>query len=148
MAEPVGITGTAAGLVSLGLQLYDGINKYLGAVKGRQKDLDSARRLAETMQKCLRAINEAKESTTDASVTVSDAVSDCVFSCENELKALEALVTRLQGSTTPAETLSAKAKEKARKYTFPFHRDSILELEGRLHSTNQVLQTALHALGL
>lgn len=31
---------------------------------------------------------------------------------------------------------------------YPFHKDSVVDLEKRLGSTNDVLQTALHALGM
>ncbi|KAF5661953.1 ankyrin repeat-containing protein [Fusarium circinatum] len=37
MAEPVGITGTAVGIVSFGLKLYTGISEYLDAIKGVTK---------------------------------------------------------------------------------------------------------------
>ncbi|KAF5593866.1 uncharacterized protein FSUBG_9639 [Fusarium subglutinans] len=37
MAESVGITGTAAGIVTFGLQLYTGISEYLDAIKGVTK---------------------------------------------------------------------------------------------------------------
>ncbi|KAK1564256.1 uncharacterized protein LY79DRAFT_136399 [Colletotrichum navitas] len=149
MAEPVGITGTAAGLVSLGLQLYGEISKYLSAVKGRQKDLDRARRHHQTLQMCVDAIAAATSSSRGNNAQTDAALSACVLSCESELRALEALVARLQGPSTPADgVLSAKLREKGRQYAFPFHRESIIELERTLESTNGVLQTALQTLGL
>ncbi|KAK1996914.1 hypothetical protein LX36DRAFT_682104 [Colletotrichum falcatum] len=149
MAEPVGITGTAAGLVSLGLQLYGEISKYLNAVKGRQKDLGRARRHCQTLQMCIDAIAAAASPSRGNNAQTDAALNACVLSCESELRALEALVARLQGPPTPAGgSLSAKLREKGREYAFPFHRESILELERTLESTNGVLQTALQTLGL
>ncbi|KAK2006021.1 hypothetical protein LZ32DRAFT_570907, partial [Colletotrichum eremochloae] len=149
MAEPVGITGTAAGLVSLGLQLYGEISKYLSAVKGRQKDLDRARRHHQTLQMCMDAIAAATPSSRRNNTQIDVALKACILSCESELRALEALVARLQGPSTPTSgVLSAKLREKGRQYAFPFHRDSILELERALESTNGVLQTALQTLDL
>ncbi|KAK1983654.1 hypothetical protein LZ30DRAFT_473910 [Colletotrichum cereale] len=149
MAEPVGITGTAAGLVSLGLQLYGEISKYLSAVKGRQKDLDRARRHHQNLQRCIDAIAAATSSSRVNNAQTNTALKSCVLSCNVELRALEALVARLQGPSTPSGgVLSAKLGEKGRQYAFPFHRESILELERTLESTNGVLQTALQTLGL
>lgn len=148
MAEPVGITGTAAGLVSLGLQLYSEISKYIDAVKGRKRDLEAARRHAKMLQKCLTAIDEATSSTNTTLSASNDAVEACVIACRDELQGLESLVARLRGPTAPADTLSAKAREKGRQLFYPFRKDSIIELEKRLASTNDVLQTALHALGM
>lgn len=145
MAEPV---GTAVGVLSLGLQLYGTITKYLDAVKGRDRDLGSARHQAQTLRQCLSVIDSVVIQARKTHAVPSDAVEACILACETELKALQALVIRLQGPTTPAATISGKAKAKAIKYTFPFHKESMLELEKRLLSTNQVLQTGLHALGL
>ncbi|TDZ21619.1 hypothetical protein Cob_v005491 [Colletotrichum orbiculare MAFF 240422] len=148
MAEPVGITGTAAGLVSLGLQLYGEISKYIDAVKGRKRDLATASRHAETLRICLTAIDDVVSSNNN-SKAAEDAVDSCMLSCKDEVKELEALITRLRGpiSTTP-DTFSAKIKEKGRQLSYPFHRESVLMLERRLDSTNGVLRTALHSLEL
>ncbi|TDZ32420.1 hypothetical protein C8035_v012279 [Colletotrichum spinosum] len=148
MAEPVGITGTAAGLVSLGLQLYGEISKYIDAVKGRKRDLANASRHAETLHMCLTAIDDVVSSNNN-SKAAEDAVDSCMLSCNDEVKELEALITRLRGpiSTTP-DTFSAKIKEKGRQLSYPFHRESVLMLERRLDSTNGVLRTALHSLEL
>ncbi|KAF5500273.1 hypothetical protein CGCS363_v007494 [Colletotrichum siamense] len=148
MADPLGIAGTAAGLVSLGLQLYGDIFKYIKAVNGREDDLEAARKNAEILRKCLIAIKGATASTNIAQMATKDAVDECVASCKDELKQLEALLTRLRGPEAPAETLSARTRERGRRLMYPFRKDSIAELETRLASTNAVLQTALNALGL
>ncbi|KAH0427141.1 hypothetical protein CcaCcLH18_09888 [Colletotrichum camelliae] len=148
MADPLGIAGTAAGLVSLGLQLYGEISKYIKAVKGREEDLRAARQNAEVLRKCLNTIKGATASTNLTQTASKEAVDECVVSCKEELKQLEELLTRLRGSTVPADTLSAKVKAKGRQLMYPFHKDSIVDLEKRLASTNDVLQTALHALGM
>ncbi|EQB57837.1 hypothetical protein CGLO_01988 [Colletotrichum gloeosporioides Cg-14] len=148
MADPLGIAGTAAGLVSLGLQLYGEISKYVKGVKGREEDLRAARQNAEILRKCLNAIKGATASTNTAQTASKDAVDECIASVKDELKQLEDLLTRLRGSEAPANTLSAKARKKGRQLLYPFHKDSIVDLEKRLASTNDVLQTALHALGM
>ncbi|CAI0655254.1 unnamed protein product [Colletotrichum noveboracense] len=148
MADPLGIAGTAAGLVSLGLQLYGEISKYIKAVKGREDDLRVARQNAEVLKKCLNAIKGATSSTNIAQTASKDAVEECVASCIDELKQLDELLTHLRDSTTPADSLSAKVKAKGRQLMYPLHKDDIVDLEKRLTSTNDVLQTALHALGI
>ncbi|KAF9874198.1 ankyrin repeat-containing protein [Colletotrichum karsti] len=147
MAEPVGITGTAAGLVSLGLQLYGEISKYIDAVKGRKRDLDFAREQTENLQKCLLALdNVSFPSTTHTSTN--EAIAGCLDSCRNELKALDELVVKLRGPEASAGTLSERLKQKARELAYPFHRDDIRELERRLDTSNRVLQTALNSAGV
>ncbi|KAF5598053.1 hypothetical protein FPCIR_3326 [Fusarium pseudocircinatum] len=58
MAEPVGITGTAIGIVSFGLQLYTGISKYLDAVKGRDEDLKYAKQHTNILRDYLSSLEE------------------------------------------------------------------------------------------
>ncbi|KAK2776391.1 ankyrin repeat-containing protein [Colletotrichum kahawae] len=148
MADPLGIAGTAAGLVSLGLQLYGEISKYIKAVNGREEDLRAARQNAEILRKCLNAIKGATASTNITQTASKDAVDECVASCKDELKQLGDLLARLRGPESPADTLSAKIMKKGKQLMYPFHKDNIVDLEKRLASTNDVLQTALHALGM
>ncbi|EWY92315.1 hypothetical protein FOYG_05891 [Fusarium oxysporum NRRL 32931] len=46
MAEAFGIDGSAFGTVSLGLQLFNEISKYLDSVEGRDEDLERAKNYA------------------------------------------------------------------------------------------------------
>ncbi|KAF4485453.1 hypothetical protein CGGC5_v008467 [Colletotrichum fructicola Nara gc5] len=76
MADPLGIAGTAAGLVSLGLQLYGEIFKYIKAVNGREDDLKAARKNAEILKKCLLAIKGTTALTNIAHMATKDAVDE------------------------------------------------------------------------
>ncbi|KAF4906544.1 hypothetical protein CGCF415_v007956 [Colletotrichum fructicola] len=112
MAEPVGITGTAAGLISLGLQLYSEISNYLDAVKGRQQDLDFARHQCASLKRRIDAIDAAITSPGFLPMVSRDALDSSVQGCQRELGALNELVLRLQGPSSPVSTVSAKLREK------------------------------------
>ncbi|CAI0644084.1 unnamed protein product [Colletotrichum noveboracense] len=148
MAEPVGINGTAAGLVSLGLQLYNDISRYIDVVKGRQQDLNFIRRQCENFRRCIDAIEAAMLTPRFRSLVSSDALDPSTQSCQSELSALNELVFRLQGSSSPSLTMSEKLRERERQLAFPFHRENLIELEKRLESTTTVLQLAMQAFGL
>ncbi|KAF4471107.1 hypothetical protein FALBO_1974 [Fusarium albosuccineum] len=146
MAEPVGITGTAVGIVSLGLQLYGGISDYLDAVKGRDEDLRHAKKHAKTLQASLRAIDDTIKNVKCDSTVAKDAAEECKSSCETELKALDTLLKDLQGPAIAPVDRIDQAKSSLRKWTYPFNKRDIAKLENRLSSTNGVLQTALMTL--
>ncbi|KAF5516418.1 hypothetical protein CGCS363_v001547 [Colletotrichum siamense] len=148
MAEVAGILGTTAGLISQGLQVYGAISKYLEAVKGRQRELDSARRLGDNLKRCIDAISVATSKPSFRNLASSDPLDATLASCQSELVALEALVMRLQGPSAPISTISGRFLEKGRKLAFPFHRETMIELEKKLGSAIVVLQTAMQALGL
>jgi hypothetical protein len=56
MADPLSIIGTAAGLVSLGLQVYGGIKDYLDAIQTSQEDIAGIHRHATGLKDALDAI--------------------------------------------------------------------------------------------
>jgi hypothetical protein len=148
MAEPVGITGTAVGIVSFGLQLYTGISKYLDAVKGRDEDLQQAKQHANIFQASLKAIGEMIPKVKDDYATAKHVVEECKRSCEAELKALEALLKDLQGPLGLLDGPIAKVKGSMRKWSYPFKKNNITRLEERLESMNSFLKTALSTLQL
>ncbi|ETS80502.1 hypothetical protein PFICI_08031 [Pestalotiopsis fici W106-1] len=143
MADPVGIVGTAVGIVSLGLQLYDGIATYFDALDGRKDDLASARAQLNSLRESLNTIQSALPSSSTTS-TGAGVVPPIVTECKNELDQLEVLLQELVGSSHP----SNKLKERIKTLKFPFRRDNLMKLEDRLHKTNSVFQTALSVLNL
>ncbi|KAF4961417.1 hypothetical protein FGADI_271 [Fusarium gaditjirri] len=147
MAEPVGITGTAVGIVSFGLQLYTGISEYLDAVRGRDEDLQSAKQYAMVLRNYLKSIEETMNAIGNDYTVARYAVEQCKSSCETELKGLEELLQQLTGrSTDPA--ICGQAKNSLRKFTYPFKKKNITRLQERLNSTNSVLNMATLALQL
>jgi hypothetical protein len=150
MADPISIVGTAAGLVSLGLQVYGGIKNYLNAVQSRQEDIAGVCRQVHVLKDALDAIEGSIQSrSVNDHTSVSVAVS-CLQSCEIELNALKTILSDLTTSplASARSTLRAKIKEEKRKLTYPFQRSNIARLEERLRNVNLTLHTALHALGM
>lgn len=144
MADPVGVVGTTAGLVSLGLHLYSIIAKYFEALGGRKDDLTSAHVQLDTLRKSLAIIESALPRLELISGPGAEALQSAMGECKNELAQLDALLRKLVDSPM----LSAKLKDRAKTLTFPFHRPSLMQLEDRLHKTNGAFQTALGALYL
>ena len=148
MAEPVGITGTAVGIVAFGLQLYKGISQYLDAVKGRDDDLGQARKHAKKLQITLNGIQCAIPRVKDGCAEAQEVVKECMSSCEVELRALEVLLDELQGPLVLEKEPFARARESIRKWSYPFRKGDIEKVEKKLNATNWVLQTALSVMQL
>ncbi|KAH7246638.1 hypothetical protein BKA59DRAFT_395954 [Fusarium tricinctum] len=148
MADPVGITGTAVGIVSFGLQLYTGVSEYLDAVKGREEDLRQANTYAKTLWTSLKSIEDAMENIDSHHTIPKDAVEECKVSCEIELKSLDSLLKDLRESPVDAANRASSVKSSIRKLSYPFKKKSITKLEEKLNSTNNVLKIALLALQL
>lgn len=153
MAEAIGVAGSVVGIVSFGLQVYTGLSEYLDAVKGREEDLQQAKRYAKALLSSLKAIEEVISKvngnnalTPDA--LAQDAVEECKDLCKAELQALGTLLENLKGPLVHHAEPFAKAKSSMHQWSYPFKKKSISKLEDRLMSTNNVLKTALSALQL
>ena len=150
MADPLSIIGTAAGLVSLGLQVYGGIKDYLDAIQTSQEDIAGIYRHATGLKDALDAIAGVIRSRSLNSPTSAPAAMSCLLSCHAELNVLSGVLAELLSSplTSSTSALRTKISEGKRKLTYPFKRSNILKLEDRLRNANLTLHTALHALGM
>lgn len=146
MADPLSLAASAAGLISLGIQVTQGINTYLGALKGRQEDLDAVHRKNDA----LRHIVESVKSTVFSPQPLNRShavVADCIATCEGELAGLETLVAQLAGCKN-AKTWKARLQNQSKKLSYPFQQSKVEQLSRRLDQANGTLQTSLQGLGL
>ncbi|KAK7750502.1 hypothetical protein SLS62_007581 [Diatrype stigma] len=148
MADPFSIAGSAAGLISLGIQIGGGIITYLNAIKCRADDIASVKRQAQNFETVLSIIQAALDRVDPSHQVPISAVAECLGSCEAEIKGLEDFVSEIAGGSSSQPTFKDKVKEKARKLAYAFDQPKLEQLESRLSRVNGILQTALQALGL
>lgn len=148
MAEPVGIAGTAVGIVSFGLQLSTGISEYLDAVKGRDEDLQSAKQYAKMLRDNLVSIEAVVGAIGSEYMVAKYAIEQCKSSCETWLKGLQVLLLELKGPMVEPTNRTDQVKNSLRKFSYPFKKKDIARLQDRLRLTNNALHTAALALQL
>jgi hypothetical protein len=146
MADPVGTTGTAVGIVSFGLQLYSGISEYLDAVKGCDGDLQSAKQYVKILRDNLRSIEETLNAIGSEYAVARYAIEQCKSSCETEFKGLEVLLQELKGPSADPTNRTERVKNSIRKFSYPFEKKDITKLQNRLKLTDNALHTAALAL--
>ena len=147
MAEPVGITGTAVGIVSLGLQLYGSLKDYVDDVKGRDAYVSETLGNLECLQQSLNSINSIIPNLEREHLSSTQAVATALQRCEAELKALEGEVQKHAPTTTPSDR-KGKLKETRKKLAFPFARQELDKLASRIDRLNDLLLVALQGLEL
>lgn len=143
MADPVGIIGTAVGLVSFGLQLYTTINEYVRAIEGRDDELASASQTADRIATQVQSIVD-----TLAKLPVladyhghTTEISSALQEWQIEKQSLVDILDKLQ----PKPGAWRKAKAKA---LYPFNRKGLVEVRGRLRSLINRLSLALQVLDM
>ena len=144
MSDPLSITASVAGLISLGIQVVGGITRYLDAVHDRKDDLTSAKTLVGRMQDLLQLVDKVAAKVEPTHTTTS-AFLKATASVQPELKALEELVQRLDTTKhpSPSHEVLGKVYVQAKKLSYPFHRPTVERLQFRLDRVNSMLQAAL-----
>lgn len=147
MSDPISIAGTAAGLVSLGIQVYQGLVFYIDSVKGRKEDLLTVASETQNLRNIVASIQNMKPSfqAPEHQHITSSVVTPALDACDRELRALGDFLAEL---TAPPTGSLAKIQDQTRKITYPFKRGILDRLEKRLQSANGVLQTATTTLQL
>ncbi|KAI0384961.1 hypothetical protein F5Y04DRAFT_202201 [Hypomontagnella monticulosa] len=146
MAEPVGVTGTAVGIVSLCLQIYSSLNEYLTDFRDRDAYVNKALEHLSRLRDLVGVIEPAVLAIQNEHDTPSQTVLQCLRSCEVEILLLNTEIQKhsLAATTSPWQ----KLREMKKKLEFPFARSDLEKLAGRLDRINNSLSLALHGLGL
>ena len=101
-ADPLSVAGTAVGIVSLGLSLCQGLTDYLGALKCRKEDIQSATSQVEGLQAAFGAIQIALPKLSADSQASAAVVKHSLQSCEAELDKLNTLLEGFKKEAAPA----------------------------------------------
>ena len=149
MADPISLVGLTAGLVSLGLQLSEGLVKYMDALKCREEEITLAKQQVSSLTSLIHTIETAAQQFQSAHPVVSTTVQSSIASCRAELAALEALVLELAGPAQSASGgLRTALKSHGKKLAYVFDRSNLEKLEQKLERTNGQLMLALQTLGM
>lgn len=148
MADPLSVAGLAAGVVSLGIQVSQGITTYIDALNCRDQDIVSVRQRNDSLRRTLSVVETSHSQLEDDHQVATAAIRECLASCNMELNLLENLVADLTTCDRFTAGLIGKAKNKGKKLLYPFSRPKLEQLEARLRNANMALQMALQSLGL
>ncbi|KXH50241.1 hypothetical protein CNYM01_08922 [Colletotrichum nymphaeae SA-01] len=144
--ESVSLAASVAGLLSLGLQITGGIVKYMDAFEGRDEELRNVKKQNANLGSTLHAIKTVLAGLQGQSPAVAAAVDQNIRSCEEDLRAVEALCIEL--SDRAGSSWTNRLENKKRKATFAFHRPKLRDLELQLQKAHGSLQLIQGSLGL
>ncbi|KAK3297421.1 uncharacterized protein B0H64DRAFT_392114 [Chaetomium fimeti] len=149
MADPLSVAGLAMGVVSLGIQVSQGITTYIDALNCRDQDLLSVRERNNSLRQTLQVVERSRSQLEDDHQVATAAIRECLDSCNKELGVLEDLVIYLTAcDQSNTASLIGKVRNKSKKLLYPFSRPKLEQLETRLRNANAALQLALQILGL
>ncbi|RWA09262.1 hypothetical protein EKO27_g5832 [Xylaria grammica] len=146
MGDPVGVAGTAVGVVSLGLQLYGGLKQYFDDFNSRDERVAKTLSFLEQLKEALDIINAATRSLRTRQQAPADTVLSCLRSCLGEMQVLQ---TKMQEFGPSQQiNLKGKMKEMKKKLEYPFQISVIEEIGKNLERIMSQLLLTIHGLEL
>ena len=144
MAE-LGVAGSAVGIISLGIQVCQGLTQYYGSWKDAPRDVAQmctlVRNLEETL-KVLKVTIKNKGVATQAETRVQNIIAACTVSI-NKLQGELIRVQEVKGAS-----LWSKAHGQGRRLLYPFRESTLLKLMGFVAEIRENLSLAVDVLHL
>ncbi|KAI1128937.1 hypothetical protein F5Y10DRAFT_239544 [Nemania abortiva] len=143
MADPMGVLGTAVGVVSLGLQIYRSLNACVADFIAREEQVTTALTALADFERTIVDLNTAVQIFQDNNLIPLDADLSLLRSCEAQMEGLRRPLQDYKLSLTMG-TLSRLRK----KLGYPLNRGKLNELEKSLHDVTSNLSIAVGTLCL
>lgn len=131
MSDPLSVAGTAVGITSLGIQVCQGLMKYLRAVRGRKQEIAEGVGDVERVVSLLCSLNNLLPRVGSTNETVQ--LRDCLKSCDVELKRVQTLLAELNGVQQSSNAMQ-RAANAMRSVTYPFQQEKLAALRQSLRS--------------
>jgi hypothetical protein len=152
-AEAIGVAASVAGVISLGLQITNGIVKYINGIEVRNEELEHIRKQNLVLLTTLCKIEASSIRLQASHISAQGqhqgflaALDQGLQACKNDLVAVDEL--RIELADNSASDCKARLDNNKKKWTYPFRRSRILQLAERLRQANETVQLILGGLGL
>ena len=142
MAE---VAGTAVGIISLGLQVCQGLVSYYEAYQGQDEKVADILRDVSALNSSLKAIQRCLSKLKSGQLDTIAQAGDSVVECAAVIKRLEALLAECHRTTIPAD-FKERMKILARKAAFPFRQSTIKDLKDTVKGLQTNIVVALQIL--
>jgi hypothetical protein len=141
MADPLSISASVAGLLSLVIQVADGTYQYVSSARNASSTISSLLRELQALKTILVRLDDLTHSSqTEHSGTDGDASIISMLDIEVCREDLQEIYRKLNNK------LDAKGSTKAlHRLAWPFHEDKTLQMVAKLHRYVEIFNLALSA---
>lgn len=145
MSDPLSVAGTAVGIASLGIQVCQGLIKYLQAVNDRNEEIRDAVRDVKQVLSLLDNLNNTLPSDGLGNGTTS--IQAYIDNCNEKLTGLQRLLDGLS-KTQSGNKITKKAVNAMRNISYPFQREKLIEMRQSLRSVLNDLNLIISVISL
>jgi hypothetical protein len=136
--------GTAIGIVSLGIQVCEGLLKYYHDVKGYEKDIHETYKEIKSLGKTFKLLETRLKAV--ASQSLATRAQECMMECQHGVRELYAILERLY-KEAPAG-LRQKAQAGALRLLYPLRKKPLEELKTTAKNMVQQLNLTIQVITL
>lgn len=137
MAE---LAGTAVGVISLGIQVCQGLVEYYGSWKDAPKDVARICQSIRSLEEMLNVVNTAVKDNGVASQAESG-IQSGIDSCGTSIAELQSQLVKVKEVNGPS--IWSKVHGQGRRLLYPFRESTLLKLNGIVTEMRENLRFAL-----
>ena len=150
MADPLSAAGTAAGVLSLGIQVCQGLINYISAVHGRDDQIRATRRQAQTLHSALNIFRQLYPELERYDKATAKILNECLLNSREHVTELEGLLKSITNDADSPRAAGArgKAKRLGLQMLYPFRQESFRIIQDRINNVLLNLHTVTQAISL
>ncbi|KAI1457538.1 hypothetical protein F4805DRAFT_428169 [Annulohypoxylon moriforme] len=142
MADALSVTGAAVGIVSLGIQVCQGLISYYRSIEGRKQELTDGLREVQNLLVVFSSLNGILPQVNQRRPCDFNIIRECLEDSEKTLQELQLRLDNLKSSSTSSK-IKNRMKETGRTALYHFVRDKLVSLRQTLHQLLHNLNLAL-----
>jgi len=146
MGDPISLTGTAVGVLSLGISVCQGLVSYYASWKDYEDNVGSTHRYLENITNQLQAIDRALQAG-HFSAEERQQVESAVLMCTGHIGTLKKKLAKVRSMELPIG-IKDKAKRQLRRAQYPFKETTLKKLEDSTAALQTNLTAALSLLSV
>lgn len=135
------LAGTAVGIISLGLQVCQGIVSYSQAWRGYDEEIQNARNKAQALRMPLKTLRDTVEELQQTRPEVAADLEEQAMSMQSSIEKLKKVVDRFKPAQS--EAFPDKVRAQLKKGVYYFQKDTLQDVQNHLDQIQNVLQTSL-----
>ena len=147
MSDPISVAGTAVGVLSLGIQVFQGLLEYYRAWQGQSEEIKSTLESIACEQLILELLQSTLAEQPSGFTASVVPVEECITQAGAEFRKLEQILQKCRRSCVQGN-VQEHLKNVMKNFLYPFRRETIQDLKNVVAEVGRVLALALQHLQL
>lgn len=148
MGDPLSVAGSAVGIISLGIQVCQGLIQYADAIRGQQRDVDDGMDEVRSLLAVFKSLEQTIARIETDSPENAKSLLEHLQQAEAKLRSLEEVLTEVGIPVNTSSSIKGKMKETYRAAIYPMKKSKLEGARQSVQSLLGILTTALQTADL